>query len=283
MEHLYIETNGVTLHVVRAGDPAHPPVILLHGFPEFWYGWHGQIDALAAAGFCVYAPDQRGYNLSEKPPGRDAYSLTELGKDILGLIDYTGADKVYLAGHDWGAAVAWWVAMHYPARIAKLAILNVPHLSVMLKNMAGNPAQMLKSWYIGFFQLPLLPELAFTLGDGQMAGSLLLRTSNPGSFTDADIAQYVKAWQQPGAATAMLNWYRSMVQSRPPRPADNRIHMPTLILWGKQDVALTPEMAEQSIGYCDDARLIYYEDATHWVQHDKPAEVNHELIAFFGG
>jgi len=281
VEHLYIETNGVTLHVVRAGDPAHPPVILLHGFPEFWYGWRHQITALADAGFCVYAPDQRGCNLSQKPPQRDAYSLPNLSADVIGLIDHSGAAQVYLAGHDWGAAVAWWTAMHYPDRIAKLAILNVPHPFVMLKNIRGNPRQLLKSWYIGFFQLPLIPELMFTLGDAQGAASILLTTSSPGSFNDADIAQYVKAWKQPGAATAMLNWYRSMVQNPPPPAPDSRIDMPTLILWGKNDVALTPELAEQSLAYCDDATLTYFPDATHWLQHDKPAEVNAALSAFF--
>lgn len=281
MEHLFVETNGITLHVVREGDPANPPVILLHGFPEFWYGWRHQIPALAEAGFCVYVPDQRGYNLSEKPPQRDDYSLNELSADVIGLIDWIGAERVLLAGHDWGAAVAWWTASLFPDRISRLAILNVPHPAVMIKNVAGNPAQMLKSWYIGFFQLPLLPELALTLGDGQGMATMLLRASNPGSFKDADIAQYVKAWQQPGAVTAMLNWYRSMVQNRPAPPPDGRIHMPTLILWGRNDIALEPQMAEQSLAYCDDARLIQYDDAGHFVQHDKPDAISAELIAFF--
>ncbi|MCS7070563.1 MAG: alpha/beta hydrolase [Anaerolinea sp.] len=283
MEHLYVEIGGITLHVVREGDPAHPPVILLHGFPEFWYGWRHQIPALAAAGFCVYAPDQRGYNLSEKPPRRADYALPRLSADVIGLIDWIGAARVRLAGHDWGAAVAWWTAAQHPDRIDRLAILNVPHPSVMLKNLSSNPAQILKSWYVGFFQIPLLPELALTAADSQMMATMLLRASNPGSFTDADIAQYTRAWQQPGAATAMLNWYRALVQDRPAPLADARIHVPTLILWGRNDIALEAVMAEQSLNYCDDARLIVYDDAGHFVQHDRPDAVNAELIAFFSG
>lgn len=281
ISHRDIKTNGVTLHVVEAGDENAPLIILLHGFPEFWYGWRRQIGALVNAGFRVLAPDQRGYNLSDKPTDVAQYSLDRLSDDVIGLIDATGREQAFVVGHDWGAAVAWWTAMRYPSRVARLAILNVSHPSIMVKNVRANPAQMLKSWYIGFFQVPFLPELLLTAGDAQNGIAMLQKTSNPGSFTDADVPFYVQAWKQPGAMRSMINWYRAAVQRPSEVPADRRIHMPTLILWGKNDAALTPEMAEQSLNYCDDGRLVMYDDASHWVQHDKPAEVNAQLINFF--
>lgn len=280
LEHTIIATNGIRLHVVEAGPPDGAPVILLHGFPEFWYGWRHQIPALVEGGFRVFAPDQRGYNLSDKPDSISAYNLDELARDVIGLIDSTGHPKVHLIGHDWGAAVAWWTAMHYPDRLNKLAILNVPHMSVMFKALRTNPAQMLRSWYIAFFQIPRLPEFMILSGDAMAGISALLRTSNPGSFTDHDIPHYIHAWKQPGAMTAMLNWYRAIVRYPPPPAADSRIHVPTRIIWGKNDVALTAQMAAQSLEYCNDGQLTMLENATHWVQHDQPERVNHLLLEF---
>lgn len=281
LEHHMIETNGVHLHVVQAGPPEGDVIIFLHGFPEFWYGWHKQIAYFAERGYRVWCPDQRGYNLSEKPSARDAYSLPMLVADVVGLINASGRERVYLVGHDWGAAVAWWVAALHPHLLHRLGILNVPHPSVMAETVRGDIRQLFKSWYIGFFQLPFLPEALLSLGEAQGAAMALLRTSNPGSFTDAELAEYVRAWKQPGALTAMLNWYRSLVQNPPPAPADDRVHVKTIILWGVNDVALTVEMAEKSAAKCDDARLVRFENATHWVQHDEPARVNALLYEFF--
>jgi len=281
LEHSTVAVTGVNLHVVQAGDPSKPLLILLHGFPEFWYGWRKQIAALVNAGFWLWIPDQRGYNLSDKPDGLAAYSLPSLARDVSELIDAAGREQAYIVGHDWGGAVAWGTALEYPERVKKLAILNSPHLSVMRKLLATKPEQLLRSWYIFFFQLPLLPEFLFTLGDAQGLMSILLRTSRPGNFTDADIPHYVHAWKQRGAMTAMLNWYRSLIQQPPPSLRDSRVHVPVLIQWGKRDFALTSEIAEQSQAYCDDAQLIFYDDATHWTQHDKADAVNAALIEFF--
>jgi pimeloyl-ACP methyl ester carboxylesterase len=281
VEHFETRTNGVRLHVAAAGDPAAPPVILLHGFPEFWYGWHHQLPALADAGYRVLVPDQRGYNLSDKPAGIDAYRLDELAADVLGLIEQTGRAKVLLAGHDWGAAVAWWVALHYPQRIEKLAILNVPHPAIMLNMLKANPRQLFKSWYIGFFQIPALPEKLMGMAESWGLANMLLTASNPGSLNDADIARYIDAWGQPGALTAMLNWYRALVRRPPVMPADLRIHVPTLILWGERDIALVPEHAPASAALCDEARVVMFPAASHFVQHDEPAAVTAHLRAFF--
>ncbi|MBW4437491.1 MAG: alpha/beta hydrolase [Pleurocapsa minor GSE-CHR-MK-17-07R] len=280
--HHTIESDSVRLHVVEAGDPANPLVVLLHGFPEFWYGWRNQIPALVRAGYHVLVPDQRGYNLSDKPAGLEPYNLNHLAGDVVALIDWAGQEQAYVVGHDWGAAVAWWTAATFGNRVKKLGILNVPHVQVMLDDIRANPAQMMKSWYIGFFQIPYLPDLLLTLGEAQGAATMLLRTSNPGSFSDEDLGFYIAAWKQPGAMTAMLNWYRSMVQLPPSRLTNPTVTMPVLIQWGKNDVALTPELAEKSLKFCTNGRVIYYPDATHWVQHDKPDEVNARLIEFLG-
>ncbi|MDX2163292.1 MAG: alpha/beta hydrolase [bacterium] len=287
LEHYYFDTNGVTLHVVQAGPKDGEPVILLHGFPEFWYGWHKQIDALAQAGFRVTAPDQRGYNLSSKPSAVEAYRVRELVADIIGLIDVLGYETVNLVGHDWGGVVAWTLAMRHPERFKKLGILNIPHPSVFARTLRTDRRQQLKSWYTVFFQLPLLPEWLLTGGDANGAALLMFNSSNPGTFTDADIAEYVKAWKRPGAMTGMLNWYRAVgrkpdsMLSRTDDKRDTRIHMPTLMIWGTNDIALDASMAQPSIDMCDDGRLVTFSDAGHWIAHEKPEEVNRLLIDFF--
>ena len=278
--HRTIVANGIHLHVAEMGDLQGELVILLHGFPEFWYSWRAQMPALAEAGFRVLVPDQRGYNLSDKPKGVAAYSLDKLSADIFGLMDAVERDKVYLVGHDWGAVVAWWMALSQPQRLHKLAILNVPHPTVFVRHLRSNPAQIFKSWYGMFFQLPWLPE-QMMLRNNAAGVELLRRTSNPGSFRDTDLDAYRTAWRQPGAATAMLNWYRALLQHPLAPPPDDRVHVPTRILWGVNDVALSREMGAESVGYCDDGEIIWFEKATHWVQHDEPARVNEVLLNFF--
>lgn len=255
---------------------SHPPVILLHGFPEFWYGWRNQIPALAAAGFHVTAPDQRGYNLSDKPRRLRDYRLNHLAEDVVGFIDALGADRVYLVGHDWGGVIAWWVAQNYPDRIAKLAILNAPHVTAYQRYLLTHPMQWLKSWYIGFFQTPLLPDAIL---------KRILWTQPPPdaqeAFTADDLAQYRAAISQPRALWSMLAYYRAAARfPRKPRIADPRIHMPTLILWGKRDAYLATPLAQASADLCDNARIEYF-DTSHWIQHEAADQVNKALIGFF--
>ena len=280
IDHRMIKTNGVTLHVAQAGAEDAPLVILLHGYPEFWYGWRKQIDYLAAQGYRVWAPDQRGYNLSEKPAGINAYRVSNLVDDVLGLLDAAGVESAYLVGHDWGAGVAWAAALAHPERFKKLVIMNVPHPKVFADTLRSNPGQMLKSWYFGFFQIPLLPEALLSLGDYRGMVRALISSGTPRTFSDADIREYVTAWKQPGAMTAMINWYRAAVQHTPKVPDDPRIHIPTLVIWGAQDIALTREMAQQSVNWCDDGRLVMFEQATHWVHHDETEGVNTLLSDF---
>lgn len=273
-----IKLPELGLHVAEAGPEAGAPTILLHGFPEFWYGWRHQIGPLAGAGLRVVAPDQRGYGLSDKPGGLDAYHLDRLAGDVIALADACGFRTVRLVGHDWGGLVAWWVASLYPERIERLAILNAPHPGIVGSYMRTHPGQLLRSYYVGLFQLPGLPERLLTADRGRALRRALTRTSRPGAFGAADLDRYVEAWLQPGAMTGMLNWYRALV--RLPRTAPPRVRVPTLILWGRQDIALQAGLAEASLAFCDDGHIRWYDRASHWLAHEEPAAVNADLIDF---
>ena len=280
-EHKLIATNGITLHAVTAGPEDGPLVLLLHGFPEFWYSWRRQIPALAAAGFRVLAPDQRGYNLSDKPRELSAYRLDELAADALGLIDAAGRERAFVVGHDWGAMVAWWLALVAPHRVARLAILNVPHPHVFRSHLLNDAEQQKRSIYAGFFQLPWLPEAALRAGDWRAAEQAMRGSSRPGAFSDDDMAEYRRAWARPGAMTAMLNWYRALAQRPIADWPEPRVVVPTTIIWGLKDFALRGVMAAESAAECDDVELIELPDNTHWVQHEAPDLVNETLITRF--
>ena len=280
VEYRPFKNGDVGLHAVAAGPEDGPVVVLLHGFPEFWYSWHRQIEPLSAAGFRVIVPDQRGYNLSSKPLSVASYALTELVSDIIAIADQLGQKQIFLAGHDWGAAVAWSTALLHPQRVAKLVVLNVPHPSVMRKFLSTRPRQFRRSWYMFFFQLPWLPEALFSAFNFRAGSRSLLRSSRPGTFTAEDLAQYRTAWSQPGAITAMINWYRALFRTRI-KFQNKTIRVPTRILWGERDDFLLTEMAHESLRYCVSAELFTFANATHWLQHEEPARVSELLIDFF--
>jgi len=281
LEHLVFHNGAIQLHAVASGAPDGPIAVLLHGFPEFWYSWHKQIEPLASAGFRVIVPDQRGYNLSSKPRGAANYALSHLTSDVLAIADHLGAEKFFLAGHDWGAAVAWSVALLHPQRVAKLAILNVPHPSVMRRYLATDRRQLRRSWYMFFFQLPFLPEVAFTVFNYRLGVRSLVRSSQPNTFSSEDLALYRSAWSQPHALTSMINWYRAAFRFRT-KFSDSTVHVPTRILWGERDAFLLSAMAHDSLRYCDSADLYTFANASHWLQHEEHARVSDLLIDFFG-
>jgi pimeloyl-ACP methyl ester carboxylesterase len=266
---------------MQAGPQTGIPVLLLHGFPEFWYGWRKQIPALTAAGCRVIVPDQRGYNLSDKPAGIRAYRIHELVNDVVGLIDAFEYEKVNLVGHDWGAVVAWALSIWQPERLHRLGILNAPHPQVMARFLARDLEQLRRSWYVLSFQPPWLPEAGLRARNWRGLERVLRGSGRPHTFNRQDVRRYREAWSRPGALTAMLNWYRAAVQYRPAIPGEARVRVPTLMLWGMRDAALTHRMARPSIDYCDDGRLVLFEDATHWVQLDAAEEVNRLLVEFF--
>lgn len=282
IEKQFIRAGDISLHTVFAGPEDGEPIILLHGFPEFWYGWRAQIPVLAEAGYRVIVPDQRGYNLSEKPSDVRSYSVETLTNDVKALIATLGYEQVYLVGHDWGAAVAWAVALRYPDLLKKLVIINVPHPSVLQKEFQSfNLQQLSKSWYMGFFQLPALPEALLRANDFQAMARAMQGSALPETFSDEDMVEYKAAWSQPGALTSMLNWYRAIVRGDTSGVFDEAgVTVPTLILWGEQDIALEKSMAKDSVDLCEDGELIYFPNATHWLPNDKPEAVNREILEF---
>ena len=270
------EINGIDLHVVTAGDPTDPTVVLLHGFPECWYGWHNQIAPLVEAGYHVVVPDQRGYNASEKPTGVSAYRLSALVADVASLIT-SQSDSAAVVGHDWGGVVAWALAIERPELVDRLAILNAPHPDAFTKTLATTPAQLRRSWYMLFFQLPVLPEFVWERTDPSPLQRALEDGARPGAFSKADIERYRQAWNQPGAKTAMLNWYRALVRY-PPLQSGGPVVALTLVLWGQRDSALVPELGPRSLGYCVDGRLERVPEATHWLHHEFPDRVSALLV-----
>lgn len=280
IEHRMIQANGIALHVAEAGPVDGRLVLLLHGFPEFWFGWRELIEPLAAAGLRVVAPDQRGYNLSSKPKGVDAYRLDLLATDIFALANAYGRDRFCVVGHDWGAAVAWWMATIGPERLARMSVINAPHPAIWRRAMTEDPIQRRKSRYVRGLRMPWLPELMMRMGNYKILADALAGSACPQAFDTATMAEYRKAWTQPGALTGGLNWYRALFRQDLPVPAPKSIKVPTLILWGDRDVYAGPELAEASAALCAKVTVTHLPDATHWAPHDEPDAVAAALRDF---
>ena len=267
-----IDAGDVRLHVVEAGPEDGKLLVLLHGFPEFWYGWHETIAPLANAGYRVVVPDQRGYNLSGKPPAVSDYRIDALARDVVGVIDAYDRESAAVAGHDWGAAVGWWLALHHADRVSEFVAVNVPHPTVFERAIRNSWDQRLKSWYMLAFQLPRLPEAVASAGNWRLAVRGLRETSDPGTFSDEDFRRYRRAWSRDGAFEAMVNWYRAIVRDRP-TPETETVEVPTLVIWGAKDRFLSTRLAGQSVERCADGRLLTLDTATHWVVHEEPHRV----------
>jgi len=276
----YLETNGIMLHVAQAGPDDGPLVILLHGFPEFWFCWHRQIGPLAAAGFRVLAPDQRGYNLSDKPQDVEEYDLEQLANDVIGLADRVGRKKFFLVGHDWGAIAGWWIAQNYPDRVERFVSISAGHPALWREGMETNPAQHKKSRYVRMFQIPWLPEFGIRIQNYAPLAQAIQSTARKGVVSAEDVVRYRQAWSQKGALTAMINWYRAIYRRRFPDLATYRIKVPTMLIWGMRDIYGEPELVEASIKMCDDGRMVRLDNATHWTLADEPDRVNELLLEF---
>jgi len=270
--------GGVTLNVAEVGPEDGPLVILLHGFPEFWFGWRHQIGALASAGHRVVAPDQRGYNLSDKPDDIASYDIDRLAEDVVALAAHYTNEPFFLVGHDWGAVAAWWTTTRYPQKVRKLAVLNCPHPAVWRDAMDNDPVQRRASWYVRAFQIPWLPEALMGARNYRALVRALRQARAP--VSDAEIARYREAWSQPGALTAMINWYRAITRRTLAPIPPGSIAVPVQIIWGRNDPYALPALAEASKALCADARLTYLPDATHWVAEDEPERVNAILLEF---
>jgi epoxide hydrolase 4 len=280
LAHRYADLGDVRLHYVEAGEG--PLVLLLHGFPQFWYQWRHQIPALVEAGFRVVAPDMRGYNLSDKPSGVRAYRVELLARDVKRLILACGEGTADVVGHDWGAIAAWIAAMRHPGRVGRLAILNVPHPARLLDGLLS-PMQLLRSSYMFLFQIPRLPEEVIRAGDFALLRSVLGRDLvQSEAFTAEDIERYIEAMAQPGALTASLNYYRALLRNpRETRALLQRVEAPVLVVWGEKDRFLSRRLAEPPRLWVPNLiRVKRLPDASHWVAEDRPLEVNTLLLDF---
>lgn len=274
MRHDFVEANGLRFHFVTEGEG--PLVLLLHGFPQFWYAWRKQIPALAER-FRVVAPDLRGYGDTDKPPRIADYKPDILVQDVVALIEALGEKRARIVGHDWGGAIAWATALARPDVVERLAVVNCPHPAILLKKLRSSPAQMLRSWYMGFFQLPWLPEaLLRSRVDRLIVGS----SADARAFSREDREAYRAAFAKPGVAKAAIDYYRAV--ARYAKVSQAKIAAPTLLLWGDKDQALGRELTGGMEPLFSGAfEQKHFADASHWVCEERPDAVNAELLRFF--
>jgi len=286
IKHDYAQVGGVRLHYATAGTGSNL-VILLHGFPECWYSWRHQIKALSDE-YTIVAPDMRGYNLSDKPPRVEDYALDNLVDDVTGLIRHFGREKAAVVGHDWGASVAWATAVKQPEYVWKLAALQVPPLPVWKKNLTLK--QLCASWYMFFFQIPYLPEwVAHRNNFAIMEEAFKNTTAVKGIIGDTEIAVYKKAMSEPGALTAMMNYYRASFWKRFfAQPEEvygetptKKVIAPTLFIYGEKDHAVLPSTVEGVKDFVDAPYTeIRIQHSAHWVQQEAATEVTAALRKF---
>lgn len=275
-----VPANGLEFEVFEAGGGGRL-ALLLHGFPQHAVSWHNQVPLLAGLGYRVWIANQRGYGGTSRPQRRKDYALEQLTGDIAGLIDASGAASVTLVGHDWGALVAWTFAIRSIRPVARLVIINVPH-PLCFRRELKTCGQRRKSWYVGFFQVPVLPELLLAAGGGSRLAKMLRDGArNRNAFPDEVLENYRANVSAPGAATAMLNWYRAAGRDvLAARDLAAPIETPTLIIWGEQDVALGLPCLDGTDRYVRDLRIERLPGASHWAQEDAPQEVNRLLRDF---
>ena len=286
IRHGYAQVGGVRLHYAERGEGE--LVILLHGFPEFWYSWRHQLAHLGER-YHVVAPDMRGYNLSDKPPRVEDYRLDKLVDDVTGLIRHFGERQAVVVGHDWGAGVAWATAFKHPEYVSRLVTLQVPPAPCWRANMTFKQA--LRSWYMLFFQLPYVPEWLISTQDFAFVERSLKHTvGRRGTFTDTDIAMYKKALRESNAVTSAINYYRANFfqlffshkkEKDKDDLSDNRVHVPTLFIYGEQDAFIVPETTRGVDRYVDAPyREVRFKQFGHWIQNEGPKEINAELTSF---
>jgi epoxide hydrolase 4 len=274
----YIITNGVKLHYVTQGEGK--LMLMLHGFPEFWYSWRHQIPEFASD-YKVVALDLRGYNDSEKPKDVSAYQISELVNDIKGVIQGLGYESCILVGHDWGGMIAWYVAYNYPELVDKLIVMNIPHPAKFAEALRSSPQQLLRSWYVFFFQLPLLPELLFQWDDYRLiASSFIDMAIDKDTFSEADLNAYKDAAAKRGAITAMLNYYRNVFQGLLNQRQWDVLQIQTLMIWGENDTALGKELTYNTKDYVPDLQIRYIPNCSHWVQQEQCQLVNQYMREF---
>jgi pimeloyl-ACP methyl ester carboxylesterase len=298
LEDVYVRANGVRLHCVTRGKG--PLILFLHGFPEFWYEWKNQLGEFGKD-FCAVAPDLRGYNLSEKPVELEQYRGKVLIEDIRALADhFRQNDRIFLVGHDWGGALAWAFAAAYPDYLKKLIIVNAPHPGIFARLLASDPAQQEASRYMIVFRSPNAEAILSANNYAVLAENVLAPLEKTGAFTEADRAAYLEAWSQPGALTGGLNYYRATHLGPAERsevaaegdhatshfgaePAQMVVKVPTLVIWGEKDTALISRNLDGLEKFVPQLTIKRVPDASHWVVHEKPSDVNRYIREFAQG
>jgi epoxide hydrolase 4 len=277
-QHRDIISNGIRMHYVTQGSG--PLIVLLHGFPEFWYSWRYQIPFLAEHGYSVVAPDLRGYNDTDKP--RKGYDVPTLLEDIAGLIKGLGQERAIIVGHDWGGVLAWAFAIYYPHMTRRLIVMNAPHPQAMLRE-SRTLKQLRKSWYFFFFQIPWLPEALLLRNRANEIGRMLNGVAlQKAAFPPEVTAIYQQAMSKPGAMTAALNYYRQLFRRLPAPATEEHTHVsaPTLLIWGEQDIALGIELTYDLEPWVEHIEVKRIPDSGHWVQQEKPDAVNQFMLDF---
>lgn len=277
-QHRDIISNGIRMHYVTQGSG--PLIVLLHGFPEFWYSWRHQIPFLAEHGYTAVAPDLRGYNDTDKP--RTGYDVATLVRDIEGLIKGLGQERAIIVGHDWGGVLAWVFAARYPQMTERLIIMNAPHPLAFLRELR-TLRQLRKSWYVFFFQIPWLPEYRLLRNNADDIGRMLRGAAVQKAVFPREVtAKFQEAMSKPGAMTAALNYYRQALRRLPSARASGEFHVsaPTLLIWGEQDIALGIELTTGLERWVDDISLQRIPDSGHWVQQEQPDKVNQLMLNF---
>lgn len=264
IEEKYIKTNGIKLHTVIIGHGE--PLILLHGFPDFWFGWKKLIPLIKDR-YQLIIPDMRGYNLSDKPEGVENYRVELLIEDIIGLIDHFGFKSVYLAGHDWGGVLSWFIAEKYPNKIKKLAIINAPHLKIFQSKLKNDEAQKKASSYISRFLQPDSEKIILANNFQVLRGGL-----------KEDEDKYMAAWSQPGSITCGINYYRANMEYE---DWTGIIKMPTLVIHGMKDGAILPVVLDGLDKYVKNLKVVHAADSGHSAQKEDPEMVASEFREFF--
>ncbi len=268
----------LTFDVIDAGPADGPVVVLLHGFPQFNTSWNAVIDRLTAQGYRCLAPNQRGYSPGARPRRRRDYRMSEIVEDIRALIDASGAERVHLAAHDWGAAAAWAAAAELPDRIATLTPFSVPHPGAFLKGLVTS-RQGLMSWYMYFFQLPWLPE-RLLLGSDHSAIRMSESLQSGGQSKEA-ADRDAKAMAAPGVLTAALNWYRALPLTDL-RQSAGKIAVPTMYVWSDKDIALAEKPARNTVRYVTgDYRFEVLRGVSHWIPDECPDAAADLLLEWF--
>jgi epoxide hydrolase 4 len=273
VQHFFQTANGIRLHCVHEGEGA--PVLMLHGFPDFWYSWRHQFPALSSSGYRSIAIDLRGYNLSERPRGVAAYKLETLAGDVASLIDALGDERPVVIGHDWGGIIGWHLAMHHAHRVRALVVLNAPHPITFRRELRRLSAQWLRSSYAAFFQLPFVPESTFRAANG----FLLKQAFRHGpAQTAEDLEKYLSAFSTRESLSAPLHYYRAALRYHTAKP--DVVHLPTMVLWGERDPFLGLGLAEGLEPWVPELEVVRFRDAGHWLHISHAQQVNERLLAF---